>query len=178
MTNLLSAFLPKIVLIFDFLLLFALVALIFKNSWGRQVTKWIGHHSLWLGLLLGLAAVLGSLFYSNVIGFPPCDLCWWQRVFIYPALPLFAVALYKKDRGVFKFVTTLSLLAIIVSLYNIYIQYGGDPLIPCSAASDCTKVYVDAFGFITIPFMALTTSVTLLLLAWANKIYENDSYTQ
>jgi disulfide bond formation protein DsbB len=145
---------------------------LFRKTWGRGIVDWTYRHSLVLGLLLAIAAIVGSLFYSSVMGFAPCDLCWWQRVLIYPQAILFGVALKSKDYGVFKYSSKLAILSILVSIYNIYIQGGGDPLVPCSTTASCTKVYVEAFGYITIPAMALTIGIAFLLLAWINKKHD------
>lgn len=147
----------------------AVISLIMKNN----IALWLGKHALALGFVASLGAIIGSLFYSDVLGFAPCDLCWWQRIFIFPQVVLFAAALKKKDVGVFSYVVPLAIIASLISVYNLYIQMGGNPLIPCSTAASCTKVYVMAFGYISIPVMALTASVAFLILAWARKIYEN-----
>lgn len=145
------------------------VSLLLKNDFA----KWVGEHALTLGLFTAVAAVVGSLFYSNGVGFEPCYLCWWQRVAIYPMLVLFGVALMGKDREVFKYVLPLSVVGFVLATYHSYVQWGGNPLIPCDATASCTKLYVDVFGYITIPTMSLTIVVTFLLLYWSNKIHEN-----
>ena len=150
------------------------LALIFRHSFGKNLVRLIGKHALILGFLVSLSAVLGSLFYSNVVGFEPCLLCWYQRIAIYPMLILFGVALLKKDRGVFSYILPLNLVALILSAYHSYVQWGGNPLIPCDATASCTKLYVYEFGYVTIPTMTLSVVATFLLLYWANRIYENS----
>jgi disulfide bond formation protein DsbB len=165
--------LPFLVVGFHLILVFSLLALIFRNSWGKKVVHLAGQYSLHLGLLVAIIAVLGSLFYSNGVGFEPCYLCWWQRVALYPLLVLFTSALFVKDRGVFRYILSLSLIGMILSLYHSYVQWGGSPLIPCDATASCTKLYVYAFNYVTIPTMSLTISVAMVLLYFANKVYEN-----
>lgn len=138
----------------------------------KSLLQWVSRHSLHLGLLISLSAIAGSLYYSNVVGFPPCDLCWWQRVFIYPALPLFAVALWKKDFGVFKYITALAAIASLISIYHLFVQMGGNSILPCSASASCDRLYVYEFGYVTIPAMALTVSAAFLILAWVRRKYE------
>lgn len=140
-----------------------------KNSFAL----FVGRYALFLGLLTAVVAISGSLFYSNAVGFTPCYLCWWQRIALYPILPLFIVAMINKDRGVFKYVFPLALIGLVLSVYHSYVQWGGSPLIPCDVTASCSKLYVYAFGYITLPTMSLTIVVTILLLYWANKIYEN-----
>jgi len=172
MISLISSSIPVLVVISNILGGVLLVALMVKNSWGDKVVRWVGQNVLALGLLLSLATVSGSLFYSEVVGFEPCVLCWWQRVTLFPLLVLFAVAMYKKDRGVFKYAIPLSVVTGVVAIYNAYIQWGGSPLIPCDVSGSCAKLYVYAYGYITLPTMSLSVVALVLLLAWANKVYQ------
>jgi disulfide bond formation protein DsbB len=174
MTTLLQGALPWLVLASNIFAAVFLVALLFKKTFGRDLVEWVGRHALSLGLLISLGAVFGSLFYSNIVGFEPCYLCWWQRIAIYPLLVLFLVALYKKDRGAFSYVLPLSLMGLLLSIYHSYIQWGGNPLIPCDAAASCDKLYVYEFGYITIPTMVLSIAVLYILLYFANKTYEDS----
>ena len=158
-------------MLFHVFLAVSVLALIFKDSWGRSMVIWAGERALVLGFVVSLIAVLGSLFYSNGVGFEPCYLCWWQRILIFPMLVLFATALIKRDRGVFSYVMPLSIIALIIALYNSYVQWGGNPLIPCDATASCAKLYVYAFGYVTIPTMSLTMAIAFVLLWFANRAY-------
>lgn len=164
---------PALVVAFDAFLLVGLVALIFRHTFGRPLVRWASKHALALGFIVSLIAVAGSLFYSNGVGFEPCYLCWWQRIALYPMLPLFLVAFLKKDRGVFKYILPLALVGLVLSTYHAYVQWGGNPLIPCDATASCAKLYVYAYGYVTIPTMSLTIVAAMLLLYWANKTNEN-----
>ncbi|MBX4195350.1 disulfide bond formation protein B [Candidatus Parcubacteria bacterium] len=173
MISLIQNALPYKVLFAHFLFAFLILALVFRESWGKVIVGFIHRHSLLLGLLVSLSAIVGSMFYSNILGFPPCELCWWQRVLIYPQAALFLVALRNKDRSVFNYSWVLSSLAALVSLYQIWVQSGGVSILDCTAVGgECLKVYVNAFGYITIPVMSLTVSAYLLLLAYINRKHE------
>lgn len=171
MISTLQSLLPLFVVIFHIFLVVSLLALIFRTSFGAPLVAWAGEHALALGLALGLITVGGSLFYSNGVGFEPCYLCWWQRVALYPMLVLFITALINRDRSVFAYVFPLSLIALILATYHSYVQWGGTPLVPCDVTASCAKLYVYAFGYVTIPTMSLTMAVAFLLLTWANKVY-------
>jgi hypothetical protein len=174
MASLISQLLPWAVLGSNILAAVLLSALIFRKSWGRDIVYWVGTHAIPLGLFLSVAAVFGSLFYSNIIGFEPCYLCWWQRIAIFPLLPLFAIGAYRKDRGVFKYSLPLALIAVVLSIYHSYIQWGGNPLIPCPATSTCDKLFVYEFGYITIPTMVLSVAVLYVLLYIANRVHKSN----
>jgi disulfide bond formation protein DsbB len=174
MISFIQNYLPLAVVVSHIILAILILAIIFRRSWGREIFHFLGKNSIVLGLITSLVAVVGSLFYSNIIGFLPCDLCWWQRIFIYPQLVLFITALKFKERDIFKYSAVLSIIAGIIALYHTYVQTGGNPLIPCSATASCTKVYVMAYNYVTIPTMSLTIVVTLLILAWTHKLYEKN----
>ncbi|WP_058308252.1 disulfide oxidoreductase [Gracilibacillus massiliensis] len=104
-----------------------------------------------------LVATMGSLFYSEVMGYIPCELCWYQRILMYPLVVIYGYALYKKDiRFAFPGLL-LSGIGILVSTYHYLIQkFPGlqDAGSACGVVP-CNATYVDYFGFITIPFQAL-----------------------
>lgn len=164
---------PYLVLFSHAIFIVLFLSLIFRNSWGREAARLLGKFSVPLAFFISLVAVSGSLFYSNVVGFEPCFLCWWQRIFIYPFAVLFLVAWIKVDRGVFRYAVPLAIIGGLISLYHTWIQATGYSPIPCEAAASCTQLFVNAFGYITIPSMALSVFAFILLLAYANKVYKN-----
>lgn len=172
MVELIQKLLPYTVLASHILLVALTLALLVKN---KGVINFFGKHALLLGFLVSVGAILGSLFYSEVVGFEACVLCWWQRVLLYPTAILFGVALWKKDRGVYKYIVPLAALAALIGAYQAYANMGWGSLLPCTAAEGaCSKIYVKAFGYITIPTMSLTVSLYLLLISWVNKLYVKD----
>lgn len=173
----LTAVIPWFVLASHFLFVYLLLALAFRRTWGARTSSWLGERSIPLALLTTLAAVLGSLYYSEVVGYAPCVLCWWQRVFIFPQLILFLTAWKFKDRSAFAYSWRLSVIAGVIAAYHQFTNLGGTSVLPCTAVgAECSKLYVFAFGYITIPMMSLTIALFLILLAWANRIYENNSH--
>lgn len=107
--------------------------------------------------IVSLAATLGSLMLSDVIGYPPCDLCWFQRIFMYPMVIMSFIALVRKEKHIIYYVLPLSIIGGAIAFYQSYIQWGGThSLLPCTLdGGACGKLYVYAYGYITIPFMAL-----------------------
>lgn len=121
-----------------------------------------------IAFLVALVATLGSLFYSDVAGFEPCKLCWYQRILMYPQVILFGLALWKRDHGVWLYSLTLSVIGAAIAGYHYLLQLGIAPSLPCSAvgySASCAQRFVMTFGYITIPVMALTAFVLLALLA-------------
>lgn len=113
-----------------------------------------------------LVALLGSLFYSEILGYTPCDLCWIQRIFMYPLVVIYGIAAIKKDLSIALPGLILSGIGACVSIYHYLIQklaafqVFGDVCgeIPCNLQ------YVNYFGFITIPFLAATAFIVMLIL--------------
>lgn len=119
---------------------------------------------IWVQALL---ATTGSLFYSEVMGYVPCELCWYQRILMYPLVVIYGVALFKKDIKMGLAGLFLSGIGILVSTYHYLIQkvsafqeLGGS----CTGGVPCNSIYVNYFGFITIPFMAGVAFIVIFVL--------------
>lgn len=150
-------------------LLYALI--VQTDTLSKTILSFVSKKILLIGFVISLAAMVSSLVYSNVIGYPPCLLCWYTRIAFYPQVFLFALALFKKgDRNILDYSLVLVSFGLAVSTYHYItesIQYS--PL-PCSAGGvSCLTRYVYEWGFITIPFMGLVGFLTLFLALWAAK---------
>lgn len=132
----------------------------------------ISRYGLWIGFLVSIAGVVLTLFYSEVLGFAPCGLCWLQRVFLYPQVVIFGIAAWRQDRGAALYSIVLSVLGAIVALYQHYLQMGGTDVIPCPATrinaagitADCAQRFLFEFGYITFPFMSFSLFAFLIVL--------------
>jgi len=112
---------------------------------------------LYIALLQSLAATLGSLFFSEVMKFPPCLLCWYQRIAMYPVVLIIAVSILIKDKKVALYVLPLSIVGTLIALYHNLLYYNLIPhsIEPCVLGVSCTTKYIEWFGFVTIPFLSL-----------------------
>lgn len=102
-------------------------------------------------------ATLGSLYFSEVRGFVPCTLCWYQRILMYPIVLIAGVALFQKNARIALTTAIFSIVGGSISLYHYGIQklqFLQDSAPACGDIS-CTGSYINVFGFITIPFLAL-----------------------
>jgi disulfide bond formation protein DsbB len=119
-----------------------------------------------------LVATLGSLYYSLIVGFVPCTLCWYQRIVMYPLTVVTLVGILKHDDQLPDYVLPLSVVGVGLSTYHYLIQLGvlAHPA-ACTVGVPCDARYVNYFGFVTIPLMALTAfvviSVSMALSKWA-----------
>jgi disulfide bond formation protein DsbB len=134
-------------------------------------------HAFLIGFVISLASVVGSLIYSNVIGFEACDLCWWQRIFLYPQVVLFAVAFYNEKVGkvqddmVFLYSLVLSVIGAAIAIFHYYGQMFDPGLLAACLAQgvSCSKLFFVSFGYITIPMMSLTAYLFLIVLYFFRK---------
>lgn len=121
-------------------------------------------------LLQASIAILGSLYFSEVLKFPPCVLCWYQRIFMYPLVVILAVGIWKKDKNLPFFVLPLSIGGVIVAAYHNLLYYGIIPqsIAPCTLGISCTTKQIEWFGFVTIPLLSLLAfiSITFLMLLY------------
>ncbi len=119
-----------------------------------------------------LTAMLGSLYFSEIAGFVPCTLCWYQRILMYPLTLITLVGILKRDEFLPDYVLPLSLIGLGFSTYHYLIQLGVIGHSPvCTVGVPCDLRWVNYFGFVTISLMALTAffviSVVMILGKWA-----------
>lgn len=138
-------------------------------SWRDQLLDTLESSSRLIALLAAWVATCGSLFMSEVLGWQPCLLCWYQRILMYPLAIVLAVGIFRRDRDVQWYVLPLSTLGICVSLYHyLLIKTTWLPEPACSVSVPCNIDYLNWLGFINIPFLALTAFIiiTLMMFAW------------
>jgi disulfide bond formation protein DsbB len=114
--------------------------------------------SLFVVWLTSLVATLGSLFFSEVMRLPPCTLCWYQRVCMYPLVVVSTVGLLRRDRAASLYAWPLALAGLAVAVYHNLLYYHLIPesIVPCTTGVSCTSRQVEWLGFVTIPLMSLT----------------------
>ena len=104
--------------------------------------------------LVAAVATAGSLYFSEVLGLTPCDLCWIQRVFMYPLTVVLGVAAYERRAGVWRTGLPLSLAGGGVAAYHSWLQV--QPAARCTIDAGCTTIqYPMLGGLLTIPRLAL-----------------------
>lgn len=126
-----------------------------NNNFFKNLFSLLGKNAILFGFIISLSATLGSLYYSEIAHFPPCDLCWVQRIFMYPQAIIFLIALIKKEKP-FIYPLVLSIVGGLISIYNYYVQLGGPSFCGTTSGVSCAQRFVMEFGYITFPIMALT----------------------
>ncbi|BDH63564.1 disulfide bond formation protein C [Lysinibacillus sp. PLM2] len=123
---------------------------------------------LYFAWIVSVVATLGSLYFSEIKGFIPCDLCWFQRIFMYPLVIILGIGTFQSDISVKKFVLPLSVIGGTISIFHYLEQkvpgFGG--IKPCVSGVPCSAQYINWFGFVTIPFLALIafTLITICMI--------------
>ena len=125
----------------------------------------VGPYAVWLAWLVAATAMAGSLYFSEVAGFIPCALCWYQRIAMYPLAVMLLIGALRRDLGVRPYATALAAVGAIIAAYHVILQrVPGLPSGTCSLEAPCTAIQVERFGFVTIPVMALIGFVSILVL--------------
>ncbi|MCC6328899.1 MAG: disulfide bond formation protein B [Acidobacteria bacterium] len=106
---------------------------------------------------LALLSAAGSLFFSEVMDLPPCVLCWYQRIAMYPLVLIIGIGIAVDDAKWKLYALPLALIGLAISVYHNLIYYGFIPesLTPCTEGVSCSERQIEWFGFITIPLMGL-----------------------
>ena len=127
-------------------------------------------YAVWI---VALVATAGSLFFSEVMELPPCVLCWYQRIAMYPLILIVGAGIIMRDRRLKYYALPLSLGGLLISIYHNLLYYGVIPesIAPCVQGISCTSRQIEWFGFITIPLMSLTAfvAVSICLLLYRLK---------
>jgi disulfide bond formation protein DsbB len=153
------------------------IAVITAAAWARltplgrgvrdRLTGTLQEGGLALAWLAAVCATLGSLYYSEIAGFVPCQLCWYQRIAMYPLAVILGVAVLTNDRGVRRYVLPLAGIGLCISAYHYLVQWF--PQLEtgsCAATAPCAAFYVREFGFISIPFMAFSAFALIITSVW------------
>jgi disulfide bond formation protein DsbB len=128
--------------------------------------RWVLIFAAWFTVTL---ATLGALFMSEVMGFAPCVLCWWQRIFMFPLVLILALGLFPFDAKVLRYAMPLAGIGLAVAAFHVLLTLGIIPeaLAPCRQGIPCKTIQVEWFGFVTIPLLSFAAFLAIngLLIA-------------
>ena len=114
---------------------------------------------------MATVATAGSLYFSEVAHFTPCRLCWYQRICMYPLVPILGIAAWRRDHGIRPYAATLVSIGLLISTYHVLVEHF--PSLEgsvCDPTNPCTLIWVRRFGYLTIPTMALSGFALMLTL--------------
>lgn len=129
---------------------------------------------LYLAWITAIASTAGSLIFSEILGYTPCILCWYQRIAMYPLVVIIAIGIILKDKKLAFYALPLSIVGGVIALLQYLLQLGvlTEASFPCRVGVSCTTKYVNYFGFVTIPFLSLIAFIFInicLLYYWRTK---------
>jgi disulfide bond formation protein DsbB len=144
-----------------------------RNEWARRtlgsIAELFGPQAVLLAAIVAVTAMSGSLYYSEVAGYVPCELCWFQRIGMYASAVILVVAAIRREIAVRPYALTLAGLGAVISAYHVAVQRIPEVTsVACTVDAPCTAIWVNTFGFISIPVMAgvaFCTIIVALLLA-------------
>ena len=126
-------------------------------------------YELWAAFVVAAIATGGSLFFSEIAHFVPCELCWFQRICMYPLSIVTLLAALAGDHRVARYLLPLPLVGAGVSVYHLLVENGVVAQAQAclvSAPGGCATKWINEFGYMTIPTLALTAFVLLIAFLW------------
>jgi disulfide bond formation protein DsbB len=152
-----------------------------SKAWDDRAAAWratLAPDAIALAAVVALVTMLGSLYLSEIAHYPPCEMCWYQRIAMYPLTILLGIAVWRRDRGIRHYVLPLTAIGAVLSIYHYQLErFPDQSSLSCSVSVPCTTVWIWKFHYISIPFMALSafvTIATLLLIAGRDDV--DDEY--
>jgi disulfide bond formation protein DsbB len=113
---------------------------------------------------LSLIAMLGSLYFSDVLHYAPCVLCWYQRICLYPIVVISIIGYLRNDKHVSSYILSLSSIGLLINIYQnlLYYKIIPEAIAPCQNGVSCTTQYINWLGFITIPLLSGVTFISII----------------
>ena len=137
------------------------------REWFRGTLGGNERHVIGWAWIVAFIALSGSLYFSSVLKLPPCMLCWYQRIAMYPLVFVLGVGLFRDDPNVWRFALPLPIVGAVISAYHVALQYQPSlEVLECTTGVPCTARLLVVHGFVSIPVMAGSAFllITALLL--------------
>jgi disulfide bond formation protein DsbB len=125
------------------------------RRWLEPIASALDGLELWVAFAVAAFAMAGSLYFSEVAHFTPCVLCWYQRIAMYPLVPLMLLAAIRRDRGAALYGLVFAGVGAVVALYHYQLEWFPDQAAICKQGSLCHVIWFRALGFATIPYLSL-----------------------
>ena len=145
-------------------------ALVFENrmTWTSAWLTQVRASGLWIICMITTGAMVGSLYFSEKVGFAPCKLCWYQRIGIFSIAIISFVAALRNDKNIARYTIVLAPIGLVVSTYHYLLEWF--PTLEtnvCSLDVPCTAVWFRELGFVTLCFMAGCAFITVIAVSLA-----------
>jgi disulfide bond formation protein DsbB len=129
----------------------------------NESTAWMLVFAAWL---VATASALGALFFSEIMQLPPCSLCWYQRIAMFPLVLILPIGLFPFDRNVVRYALPLAVIGWLIAVFQNLLVAGVIPekLEPCLQGVPCSETVIEWFGFVTIPLLSVAAFSTIIAL--------------
>lgn len=146
-------------------------------STSAETTAWLLIFGAWL---IAGASTLGALFFGEIMQLPPCVLCWYQRIFMFPLALILPLGLFPFDRKVVRYALPLAVIGAGFALFHQLLVAGIIPasIQPCTQGVPCSVTVIEWFGFVTIPLLsvaAFSSIIALLIVAYFRRAKGNPT---
>lgn len=122
-------------------------------------------YGLWFAWFMAVVAMLGSLYYSQIAHFTPCEYCWYQRIAMYPLAIILGIAAFRNDQAIRRYAYPLAVGGALISSYHYLIQQMPNLSVGvCNTTTPCTAALVWKYDFVSIPYMALVSFATIITM--------------
>jgi disulfide bond formation protein DsbB len=141
-----------------------------KATWAASWLAQVRASGLWIMCAITTGAMVGSLYFSEQVGYAPCKLCWYQRIAIYSIAIITFVAALRRDKNIATYSLVLACVGLVVSTYHYALEWF--PQLEsnvCSLDVPCTTVWFRELGFVTLCFMAGSAFIAVITISLALK---------
>lgn len=159
MKTLINNLIPYLVLLAQVMFVFAVI---FQKN--KKIKPWIKKNKMKIIFTVSLLATLGSLFYSKIMGYEPCELCWYQRILMYPLVIISGFSIKKHFYEIKKIILSMSIIGALIAAYQYITQITAVSSFCAIGATDCSTKLIFKFGYISIPLMAFTAFIIIIYL--------------
>jgi len=123
-------------------------------------------YSLHLAWIIALIGFFTTLYFGYILNWPVCDLCWYQRICLYPLVIILGIACFRDDHKIGIYTIPLAVIGALLSLYQYLEQMipSFAPINVCGLGGDCSTIHLQWLGFITVPFLGLLGFVVIIIL--------------
>jgi disulfide bond formation protein DsbB len=118
--------------------------------------------ALSLAAIVAIGATLGSLAFSEIADFVPCDFCWYQRIAMYPLAVILAIAAIRGDTWIRPYALALAGIGLSLAAYHVQLQWFPEQSSTCEVTNPCSGRWVEAFGWLTIPQMSAIAFILII----------------
>jgi len=121
---------------------------------------------IFVAWLIAAVSTLGALFLGEVMRLPPCVLCWYQRIFMFPLALILPIGLFPYDRKVVRYALPLAVPGSLIAVFHQLLVVGVIPesIKPCTQGVPCTEKVIEWFGWVTIPLLSIAAFSTIIVL--------------